>query len=145
MDTTEIYIKMCGKLVEEGIEPYNRHYPQAGDYYFAQGRVIILPMVEHIPNFCSYECMYLIGEEDEIWLPRQDQLQEMVGGFGVGFIDLWTWRNTVYPHMPSTTYCSSTCPFSKSWKFTSWEQLWLAFCVEIKYGKIWNGEDWEIQ
>jgi hypothetical protein len=27
-------------------------------------------------------------------------------------------------------------------QFASSEQLWLAFVMEEKYGKIWNGEGW---
>ena len=47
-----------------------------------------------------------------VWLPRQDQLQEMVekDNFSV--------------------------------KATSMEQLWLAFVMKEKYNKQWNGEGW---
>ena len=28
--------------------------------------------------------------------------------------------------------------------FDSMEQLWLAFVMKKKYGKVWNGEEWEV-
>lgn len=65
----------------------------------------------------------------------QDQLQEMVGGYGAGFIDWFHWRNTIYPQMQN--------PFGKEWRFDSYEQLWLAFVMKEKYNKVWDGEKWQ--
>ena len=69
-----------------------------------------------------------------IWLPRQDQLQEMVGGFEAGFVDWFHWRNAIYPHMQN--------PFNKEWRFTSMEQLWLAFVMKENHNKTWDGNKW---
>ena len=74
----------------------------------------------------------------DVWLPRQDQLQEMLefptGSFKYNFwdalADLYEWS------------------FSANWeKFKdyiplSMEQLWLAFVMKEKYNKVWNGEEW---
>ena len=72
-------------------------------------------------------------------LYRQDQLQEMVlkkdfNGIPLSPADwLQDFRvkvmNVEYPY-----YC----------KFGSLEQVWLAFVMKEKYGKVWNGEEWEV-
>ncbi len=69
------------------------------------------------------------GELNVIWLPRQDQLQEMYDN-GQGF----THQNLEH--------------FFRWYKsgigqFSSMEQLWLVFVMSEKYNKIWNGKDWE--
>ena len=65
----------------------------------------------------------------------QDQLQEMVGGFEAGFIDWFHWRNAIYPEMQD--------PFRKTWRFTSMEQLWLAFVQKELHQKKWSGNEWK--
>lgn len=72
----------------------------------------------------------------DIWLPRQDQLQ---GVLGVDFPHLisidwtsWVWH----------TYTASLQVWER---FTSMEQLWLAFVMKEKFNKIWNGEVWEYE
>ena len=68
-----------------------------------------------------------------IWLPRQDQLQEMV-------------INSDY----AMTYCSRLWDWAGKqmsghyvMKFASMEQLWLALVMKEKYNKTWNGETWK--
>ena len=65
---------------------------------------------------------------DGIWLPRQDQLQEMV--------DISDWRFKL-------VNCASFLADNFG-SFATMEQLWLAFVMKEKYHKIWNGEDWII-
>lgn len=127
MDTSETYIKMCKKA-----EKIQGHSPGAGDYYISgYGDLVILPMEKHIKGFCTYECLYLIGEEDEVWLPRQDQLQEMLG--------------KPLPELSAEFNAWESSPYflnRRSWVFSSMEQLWLAFVMLERFGKIWDGEDW---
>ncbi len=64
-----------------------------------------------------------------IWLPRQDQLQEMAD---IGFVYISAkffgmWCDDIQYDEP---------------KFTSMEQLWLAFVMKEKHSKTWNGQEW---
>jgi hypothetical protein len=152
MDTSETYIKMCEKAVkiqklrhkptkDDSIEPW-----LDGDFF------CIHPPVEYPDEDdeigIGYNCndyFYSQPEGDAVWLPRQDQLQEMVIGKGVlagdwldvlehfvmdegGLFDLFD------THRIDTTY-----NYTKSF-----EQLWLAFVMKKKYNKVWDGEDWVI-
>lgn len=70
-----------------------------------------------------------------IWLPRQDQLQEMIE------------RNNAYcladDFVKWITEETRDNPMSSLFRLRfSMEQLWLAFVMFEKYGKIFNGNDW---
>ena len=127
MDISSEYIKMCEGINEE-------HSPEAGDYYFSQGKVIVLPMEEDIGRFCDHECLYLVGSDDYWWLPRQDQLQEMVlkerQDIWMLHCDFNSFVEVVFIRAGETR------------EFKSYEQLWLAFAMREAYGKRWNGEGW---
>jgi hypothetical protein len=133
MDTSETYIKMCEKAEE--IQPKDcvgwiggTH--QDGNIYFHTSRNTFPSgfyylMDEVTENECGEQCHRQIKA---IWLPRQDQLQEMIG---------------------------ANCPLQLLLNLLRWcdvtdiagyddsmEQLWLAFVMKEKYNKIWNGEEW---
>lgn len=86
------------------------------------------------------ECRELI-----VWLPRQDQLQEIVVNI----------HDENYSAAPIESSYSLAVMFVKNWMLNarceSWmhgmkdsmEKLWLAFVMQKKFNKIWNGEDWE--
>jgi len=152
MDTSETYIKMCEKATEiQSLKPQpedgNPYSPKEFDrdyvsffYLPEEGRVEVL-------KWDNDEGRPIIGgynddRDGAIWLPRQDQLQEMVevpessitSRIEWLLIDLvseyTTWDDsdqTVGMHIPV---------------FKTFEQLWLAFVMKEKYGKDWNGEDW---
>jgi len=126
MDTSEQYIKMCEKAVEiQGLRTVGKHY-KLGDYYFWEDHINL-----------AYGNGETVGIEyryaDETWLPRQDQLQEMI-------IDKF--KNTGFSAIESLVF-----KFYKSFEADtemSMEQLWLAFVMKEKYNKSWNGEGWVI-
>lgn len=69
-----------------------------------------------------------------VWLPRQDQLQDMLKDC---FVDsyprklvlcLWEWIAKTSPQYDD-----------------SMEKLWLAFVMHEKYNKKWNGTDWAVE
>lgn len=65
-----------------------------------------------------------------LWLPRQDQLQEMVGGTSPWLISkIYAFTNRIYSEKINIYTFSM-------------EQLWLAFVMKEKYSKVWNGKDW---
>jgi len=71
----------------------------------------------------------LIKSSEDIWLPRQDQIQEMMFG---------DFDNPIY-------ISGQFQKFHEHWlwlDFTSMEQLWLAFMMWEKHGKIWEKEKW---
>ncbi len=71
------------------------------------------------------------GEPNWCQLEKQDQLQEMVdtiGNYRVGKL-----VQDLHKFLFAKT---------QSVSFTSMEQLWLAFCMSEKYGKIWSGTEW---
>ena len=137
MDTSEIYVKMCeaAKEIQEacpidfkGYKPlFNgiTYDENAGDVFYYRG-------------------------ERKVWLPRQDQLQEMLQYNDSKLI----WRKIdmfhhfCYPGRDLSTMphpCQMTAVESHELyieHFTTMEQLWLAFVMYEKYGKKWNGEAW---
>ena len=101
--------------------------------------------IEIDESYPSQDCIVLWGsssrlederwlpKEDCIWLPGQDQLQEM--------LDFYP-DNPLPPHKLAKAlwdYCAST---GTPTPFDSMEQLWLAFVMKEKYGKTWDGDKW---
>lgn len=93
-----------------------------GDYFVYQGTIYI----------CND--MIMASKPGYLWLPRQDQLQEMLKGLQVDshvprkqVLALWKW-------------IASTSPKPDD----SMEQLWLAFVEKEKHNKVWDSEkeDW---
>lgn len=69
---------------------------------------------------------------DPVWLPRQDQLQEM---FSLSHFD---------SHFRLLRECYEFACGSYTQNISdSLEQLWLAFFMKEEYNKVWNGNDWE--
>jgi len=73
----------------------------------------------------------------DITKDRQDQLQDI----------WWEWRNDPEGAKPSAI-CQSffhdwmSVDVQTKFRYTSMEQLWLAFVMEKIYGKVWSGTDW---
>ena len=101
----KLYCTRCGKKLEE----YETTY---------------------IDTYCTKP--FAIDKEIKkfIWLPRQDQLQEMIDwqNLGPAKVTEMGYRLFKFLEIPHS--------------FTSMEQLWLAFAMWEKYHKTWNGEDW---
>ncbi len=138
MDTSEQYIKMCEEA--EGIQPHEEW--QDGDYFFHELKIAEScgykkgVFVEHISDYTMHDAHRSKGNRHLnkrwIWLPRQDQLQEMV-------CEDWGLQ----------TICTRLEEFSKASDggvsitiSGSMEQLWLAFVMKEKFNKTWDGERW---
>lgn len=157
MDDLKLYIKMCEKAVEiqkllDKTLPYNIVFcPHCNDIRYTQW-----------DSFCwreeygngsklqEWTSCYDTSDHPEfhgnkvIWLPRQDQLQKMVlKKYKKGFR-----RNNTeegYPISFVEDFAQFVrCCVAQNYDSVKWsmEQLWLAFVMKEKYGKIWNGEDW---
>ena len=129
MDTTKTHIKMCKKAVEiQKLEPCKTKVFEEGNWYYYQGKVCIQEYEDVMDN--------------AIWLPRQDQLQEIA----IFERDRLGGRQTSAFELLDAFHifcCVKTTGMFHEEEFQlSMEQLWLAFVMKEKYGKLWNGEDW---
>ena len=112
MDRSETYIKMCEKAEPDLIFQTPRLLEDTHNYWASRGKGIPSP--------------------HPIWLPRQDQLQEMVAV-----------KNSTYANIePFADFAIRQGIRSMSPQFRSMEQLWLAFVMKEKYQKIWNIDSW---
>lgn len=133
MDTSNEYIKMCEKAVEIQMA----RSKMAGDVYSPKFSNKITWIVGFNIGFSD------ISERDLTWLPRQNQLQEMIEGQrrgrGIHDYDFSFASNGV------DWFMTITAGFDKKvevGRFTSMEQLWLAFVMKERYSKQWSGKDW---
>lgn len=81
-----------------------------------------------------------INRNDCIWLPRLDQLQDMVD---------WKKYRTILEGQELKWSMHVEDPTRNHWDMTVFissrdtlEQLWLAFVMHEKYGKKWDGTKW---
>lgn len=153
MDISKQYIKMCrgAKKIQESWKP------REGDrflfIYVANGReyteVRLCCGYGNIGEDTEFEAALHCWEGDRIkfpekkdciWLPRQDQLQEMaikkIGGNHIAALSklIQTMLNQAgLGHYVSSPYFNHT---------NSMEQLWLAFVMHEKYQKKWKNGRW---
>ena len=123
MDTSKEYIKMC-----DCEEIYGGWFPKVGDFCW-----YINSKMNYVLQYKDYELAKKEGRisaiEGCIWLPRQDQLQEIFG-----------WTQIQYHNdfdLFDDYFENGEIPIS-------WEKLWLRMCMKEKHNKTWNGDEWEI-
>ena len=138
MDKGHEYIRMC-TAAEEIQRQWKQHY---GDFYVAENGAIKCWISMNrdsrrvkrgfgidIQNDIIYIAKY-------VWLPRQNQLIEMaqVPGRRYDSIvqDFFDWTKIPYRLQPGTP----------GKLFPSMEQIWLAFLMQQKYAKQWDGNQW---
>ena len=116
MDTSREYILQC----EKAEEIQKLWEPDDGDFIHCDSN--ICTEVHVVGDHFKYK------DPTYTWLPRQDQLQEMIGGTWSGQLfrlDRWIKE------------------FGKEYyACTSMEQLWLGFVMTEKFNKKWDGESW---
>lgn len=139
MDTSKQYIKMCAHPViqREFTKRTTLDDWDCSDFVYDKGN----------------KNWYCLGGEtglytydvpsDFIWLPRQDQIQEL----------MYTYACQGEPMVPGKG--SVACPdcivmelkvFSENdcdYDLNSMEQLWLAFYMQEKHNLMWGGKKWE--
>lgn len=128
MDFTELNVKMCEKAEEiQQSRKLNDMEWKAGDwgYWPPSGDINVIYDAEYQP--CE------LGK-GHIWLPGQDDLQEMME-LPSPFHLLERLNGWI------TTETHGQNPA----KYETMEQLWLAFVMKQKYNKVWNGKDWEYE
>ena len=165
MDTTPEYIKMCEKAgkIQKAWEPKDgdRFFHRSETHLVANyqdGAVvdftnspIELKKSPHMPEYYDHafrefsggyewEDDFVCYQKNAVWLPRQDQLQEIYVEWA-GLKEVSNWAHSILDAFQF--FALSDVPnVDLTFKMRSLEQLWLAFVMKEKYGKVWNGEEW---
>lgn len=143
MDTSETYIKMCEKaeeiqaIADEHWDEFSMSCWHSPNHVQCKGHFSDWHMAYKYCPVCGkalkitpeYSFCHRFLDDDTTWLPRQDQLQEMV----IGKVEMWT---------TAITGLHNLAKFAETIEFGSMEQLWLAFVMKEKYSKVWNGDEW---
>ena len=124
MDTTKQYILMCEKAKEIQELPMKKN----GNFY--------VDFMGDIQIYMEKDNDWDWQKNKEIYLPRQDQLQEMVK-------DSLDRKLTKFCVFSMNNLKATPMMDRPNIKFDTMEQLWLAFVMKKKYNKVWNGTDWE--
>lgn len=78
-----------------------------------------------------------------LWLPRQDQIQDMMEWKNE--YHFWEWEADTFDGDKAGSYHGQILDNEDlvyGVSMSSLEQLWLAFYMYEKYGKIWDGDKW---
>jgi hypothetical protein len=136
MDTTEKYIEMC-----KAKEIQSRWRPTDGDFY-------VYSVVPHDPQIFIRSARFGIEPVDLsnwiwIWLPRQDQLQDMLSSsITIGY--MVHGLNMFYdPEKYSEDDFGGECHrigIRRRGTYDTMSQWWLAFVMYEKFGKWWSIE-----
>jgi len=123
MDETELYIKMCEKATEI------QKQATLDSYYwdkFIEERFYV--------RYSAISFILPPENERSVWLPRQDQLQEMLK---------YPLEPTMEMNIISKYFRNQGIAYYG--QFNTYEQLWLAYIMVSVHNKVWNGEDWVIE
>ena len=132
MDTSETYIKMCEKAEEIQTKSQPVHIMESRQVFVYDGDEVWFH--------------YTVGEGrdmviNKVWLPRQDQLQEMVGTFPKAFEKLVN-EVGINDFNYGLEEMFEWGLFGQYSSLASMEQLWLAFVMKDKFNKVWDGKKW---
>ena len=147
------YIKMCEAAEEVQT---HRHAPaglrvnQENDtnFGFEEGDFYYDPKIDEVRVYAFENFSRCCGNEEyeeekrAIWLPRQDQLQDLIpfeeeDDTGDKFLSDWVTKYNSFGLTEAFNIFIDKTDYPE--KF-SMEQLWLCFAMEQKYNKTWNGE-----
>ena len=118
MDTSDEYAKMCEKAEE--IQK---------TWLLRDGDILYSKKFKTWWIWLSTDDSINPSVETAIWLPRQDQLQEMVGDYQENLRKVYN----ILIEMGTDT---------KFWGYRSFEQMWLAIVMFEKYNKVWVLNNW---
>jgi hypothetical protein len=143
MDTSTEYLKMCDcpEIQQDG----RKHVmgdlfwqPKIGElciFVLPRERVQYggeTPWYEPILLSCTDRHEHTL-DHHAVFLPRQDQLQEMLG-------------SSLCTDSPVTAWLDKLWPFYKAHHheacWMTWEQFWLCFVMRVLHKKCWDGKGW---
>ncbi len=147
MDTSETYIKMSDY---EEIQAARGRYAVIGSIWWFKGSNL-LP--EGVCTYHRGKGQVVSGMWDEedwmslsiapnlfIWLPQQDELQEMIPDHSfLNLID-YVWHEFSQYDGDGSVFATPKYLMN----VTSMDQLWLAFVQKELHNKVWDGEEWSI-
>ena len=141
MDNSGEYIEMCRKAYE--VQEFKKHYHLGNSVFYNRLDTVCTVVDIDINEGCNLPKVVFIEDgvvggdwvndwelRDLIWLPSQDQLQEIIDKTPYScFLDF-----SEYIERHTLTI-----------NINSGEQLWLAFAMEETYSKQWNSKtkEWE--
>lgn len=133
MDCGKEYIEMCRKAVE--IQQEERDLVDGDVLVWDDGTVTIY--TDYQPDDGRW------FDWPRLWLPRQDQLQEMIAKE-----DDWLHETAFeqFVNMIGESYYYASDEMVGRWHLDadsshkSMEQLWLAFVMKVKFNKTWDTE-----
>lgn len=127
MDTSKEYIKMCEKWWRQAEIVWEEG---SGDfvYYPPEEKIVVLYFNKH-----HGEPPLKYRSNPAFPLPRQDQLQR---------ITIVSEFFSPVDQIKEFQFKIDNKNYAYYHQFKSMEQLWLAFVMEEKYGKIWIGNEW---
>lgn len=148
MDLSKEYIAMCN--VPEIQDNYS--IPKAGDFISVGEIGIEIVLDYEVRDFtidderqglvviCDTEGLIEYRKGSFIWLPRQDQLQEMIGGDQVRYF----YTDYSYDTMPNhwELYREPYENEQKRYDGQSIEQCFLKVIMAEKFNKIWKNGEW---
>ena len=126
MDKSSQYIKMC----ESAKAVQKQWKPELGDFFVSMS-LGLTSACQSITSDLEKKASYLKTIK-AVWLPRQDQLQEMV-------IDKYATPWDLAIAFSNLLMDDKTSYFDN---FDSMEKLWLVFIMLEKYKKKWKEGSW---
>jgi len=125
MDKTETYIKMsdCPEIQARSPHVHFNYFAGPKSHTIYYGGIDVI-------------------ETNYIWLPRQDDLQKMVGKYPVVF-EKFVNEVGINDFNYGLEEMFEWGLFEEYSNSTSMEQLWLAFVMKELYQKQWDGTEWK--
>lgn len=121
-------------MCEKAEEIQKEWEPTGGDFYLTGLNLLTIDFVvfyESLGELITGRHSKQI-KKDAVWLPRQDQLQEMI-----------SLKNPVEAVLLYKRFLNRFNAFYSGDKTChSMEQLWLTFAMKENYKKVWNGKEW---
>ena len=138
MDTSKKYIKMCDCIeVQSCKSGLDRN-----DFFR-----INYDNIPDLTNFVFFVTGHIgdlsVGKE-AIWLPRQDQIQEMLVQIPLGVSVDNDWQKVCIGFVRYVTTSAYYFFHVEKGLYGSMEQLWLAYYMHEKHGKVWDGDRWVV-
>lgn len=145
MDFSPTYKAMCLKAHEI----QKKWFPAKGDVY------LLSPDTEtpHFwidatgaaffkQGFAILRSEKLIFLQHRIWLPRHNQLMELAQIPGISFQEMtYRFHEWARANLEMPLAIKGEKPYRPP---PSIEEAWLAFIMEVRFGKRWDGSDWTL-
>lgn len=159
MDTTNKYIEMCERAKDIQKFRLDTAQWQDGDFVYTKGdeaeggeysECVKIIWNNKMPNggYHNWDDHWYLPTEC-IWLPRQDQCQEIMKEshtLGAMIQDIyWFYEPEHFCPDQDNDYRECKCDeigITRRKMFDSIEQLWLAVVMDELYKKEWNGSEW---